>query len=437
MVVVGIALGSWEAARDARHQEALEARLLSVRRLAAGTTSLNLPWLGETSRGVDDPAADLELFAATAKTGAGTGRADLGDGEAGAVAGEAETPPAEAVEADYYQLLLDSQRSTGAITMKPGAGRIVPYFANLAAMALLDKDPGRVRAYLEWYLGRLNRPDKYGMHGTIYDYRVDQDGLERPTGVYDSADSYSATLLTLLGAYFERTRDHEFLLAHLPEIQLVASVITGLQDADGLVWAKPNRAEKYLMDNCENFRGMMDYAAILDAIGRRQEAEEARRAAGRILAGVETRLWNADRGSYDWGIYTLRVGQFTVAEVSRPSNLAAWYPDATGQIFPIVFGLLDPADPRAATLYEGLAAWHPGWVNQVKEDPHPWSILGYTAALMGDVDRAAAFTEATERVYLANEGPFSGLSWELAFYLRTVDLITGLTGTAGPGEPGP
>ncbi|HCW50712.1 MAG TPA: hypothetical protein DGR79_01395 [Clostridiales bacterium] len=340
-------------------------------------------------------------------------------------ASEVRTILPEASGPGPYELLLRCQRPSGAITTRPGGDRIVPYFANIAALALVERRPGDVKAYMEWYLAHLNRPDRWGLHGTVYDYRVTADGREVPTGTYDSADSYAATFLALLRVYLDHTGDRGFVMEHLPEIELVASVITGLQDSDGLVWATPARVEKYLMDNCENFRGLVDYAAVLSSVGREPEARAVREAAGRILAGVQGRLWNPKRGNYDWAIYTLRLGGLRIGEVSRKSSWSRWYPDSVAQVFPVISGVLEPGDPRAAALYQNLNEWHPGWVHQTKDDPHPWSVLGYAAALMGDHERAFTFVRSTAHAYMAREGPFSELSWELAYHLLTLRLLRG------------
>lgn len=329
-----------------------------------------------------------------------------------------------------YALLLKCQLPSGAIKVKPDDDRIVPYFANLAAMALVPTRPDDVKTYLEWYLAHLNRPDRFGLPGTVYDYTVDRGGLEQPTGRYDSADSYAATFLTLLRAYVDATGDREFVTANINDIALVAAVIPRLQDADGLVWATASRREKYLMDNAENYRGLNDYAEVLTGVGATGAAAAARDAARRIASGVESRLWDAKRGNYDWGIYTFWIGGHRLGELSRKSSWKSWYPDTVAQLFPVIAGLLQPSDPRAVSLYENLNTWHPGWVDQAKRDPHPWSVLGYAAAVMGDKERALAFARATSVAYLDNDGPYSGLSWELAWHLMTLRLASTLPGGA-------
>lgn len=377
--------------------------------------------------GSTNPAA-AAYDPATALSGAagdGAGSDAAGGGAASDAAGGAAGPRVDDTQSPYV-LLLESVLPSGAIKVKPDDDRIIPYFANLAAMALLPGHALEVREYLQWYLAHLNGPDRFGIDGSIYDFLVDDDGLEQPTSRYDSADSYAATFLTLLRSYVDATGDLDFARANLADIRRVASVIPRLQDSDGLVWALASRREKYLMDNAEDFRGLNDYAAVLDELGLGPEAAEPRAAAGRVRNGVETRLWDAKRGSYDWGIYTLWLGGRRIAEWDRKSSWRNWYPDTVAQVFPVITGLLAPSDPRAVSLYENLNAWHPGWVNQAKRDPNPWSVLGYAAATMGDKDRALAFARATSIVYLGTKGPYTGLSWELAWHLLTLRLVSAL-----------
>ncbi|MCL6580425.1 MAG: hypothetical protein K6U08_02260 [Firmicutes bacterium] len=327
-----------------------------------------------------------------------------------------------------HDLILASQTSSGALRLKPSDERVIPYFANLACLGLVRERPQEVRAYLEWYLGHLNRPDRAGLVGTVYDHEVDGAGEERSTGRYDSADAYAATFLTLVREYVEATGDLDFVRERLGDLTLVASVIRVLQDQDGLIWATAARREKYLMDNCECFRGLVDWAAVLETLGHDQEAADIRAAAGQVRQAVITRLWNPKLGNFDWGIYTLWLPGGRRVEITRPSSWRRWYPDAVAQLFPVVSGLLKPQDKRAKALYESFNAWHPGWVVHDKDDPHPWAIVGYAAALMGDRERAGAFARSLADGYFGSEGPFACLSWELSLYLLTVERL-------GPGAP--
>ena len=75
---------------------------------------------------------------------------------------------------------------------------IKPYFANLAAIGWLEdrtKIP-QVEAWMSWYIGHFNWPDRWGEYGTVYDYSV-SGATETSLGTFDSADSYAATFLSL------------------------------------------------------------------------------------------------------------------------------------------------------------------------------------------------------------------------------------------------
>jgi len=139
---------------------------------------------------------------------------------------------------------------------------VVPYFVNLVAMDLLPQDPGRVKRYMEWYLGHLNYPDIYGLTGTIYDYYITESS-ETPAYTYDSADSYAATFLFLTFLYTEKTGDYQFVRDNLQKLKEVAYVIAYLQDRDGLVKAVPHLNLKYLVDNIEDICGLRAFSLLL------------------------------------------------------------------------------------------------------------------------------------------------------------------------------
>ncbi|HHY94071.1 MAG TPA: hypothetical protein GX513_03535, partial [Firmicutes bacterium] len=167
--------------------------------------------------------------------------------------------------------LLACLTETGTFALAPGSDRIIPYFGNQAAVALLPEHPDKVKGHLEWYLSHLNRPDRWRLPGTVYDYTITAQG-EMPTGSYDSADAYAATFLTAVARYWQATGDTQFVTAHRDDLDLVAGVLVTLQDSDGLMWARPGHWVKYLMDNSENFQGLQDYAWLLGQLGDRKAA---------------------------------------------------------------------------------------------------------------------------------------------------------------------
>ncbi|MCL5676402.1 MAG: hypothetical protein M1602_00705 [Firmicutes bacterium] len=306
-----------------------------------------------------------------------------------------------------------SQTGQGALAQNPEQKDVVPYFANLAAMALVRANPGLAQRYMDWYLARLNRPDRFGRYGTIYDYRIEPDGREVPTYDYDSADSYAATLLSLASWYVRATGDIRWAQQHHDQLQDVAEVIVRLQDGDGLVWAKPGLGVKLLMDNSENYRGLVDWSWLLNQMGHGGEAATYRRRADWIWQGIETQLWNPWRGMYEWGL----------GGVHLPSLGPRWYPDSVSQLYPIVYGVIDPQSDRARLLYAKVMASFPRWAEGDTGDPFPWAIAAYAAVLVGDTNSAQVYLNHSAQHWppKAQRGPWYAA--ESGYLIRTVELM--------------
>jgi len=305
--------------------------------------------------------------------------------------------------------LASTQRPDGAIAFDQRGRKVIPYFSNLAALPLLDQDPAAAKRYMEWYVQRLNKPDRFGLYGTVYD-RFYDGGVERTTEDYDSADSYAATFLTLVKEYTQKTGDLEWVRSNASDVNMVAGAIIALQDSDGLVWAKSNYKMKYLMDNSENFRGLEDWAQVLEMLGRSTDAEYVHARAAMVRQGIEDVLWDNRLGRYMWA-----AGQ----NYRRVPRSNVWYPDNVAQVYPIVFGLVPPDSPRARTLYAEVARRFPQWEQYVKDDPFPWTIMAYAAAMVGDAGRASVFIDTTQRKFIAAGRPEPWHSMESAFYLLT------------------
>lgn len=309
--------------------------------------------------------------------------------------------------------LKSTQLPEGAIAQTPGHQLVIPYFANFAAGVLLTYAPGRVRDYLVWYLSNLNLPDRWGLYGTIYDFKMTAQGLV-PTMDYDSADAYAATFLSLVSRYVAVTGDEEFAREHLPALGKVASVITELQDGDGLVWAKPRHRVKYLMDNAENYRGLRDWQGLLQRLGLPEAAEQAGIYAERVRQGLEQRLYDAASGQYFWSDGWLGRRRL------RPGR---WYPDHVGQLYPLLNGMVDPADPRARLAYDRLARAFPRWQEGELPDAFPWAMVAYAAALVGQRQDAHTFLTTVAARFARDGRPYPWYILESAYTIRTIKLL--------------
>ena len=277
--------------------------------------------------------------------------------------------------------LIACQMRDGAIAQTPLGEKIVPYFSNFAAKTLVDIDPGRARHYMEWYLGHINRPDRLGLAGTVYDYELTEDGWV-PTLDYDSADSYAATFISLASHYLVRTGDRDFIQSHLNDLGLVASVMVALQDKDGLVFVTPGSTTKYLMDNCEVYRGLTDWANALLLMGRPDLASPFSDAAEKVRVGIEQVLYSPVRGQY---AHTLSwYGK-------RYPKTGRWYPDAVSQLYLITEGVLRKDDQRAYRIWSDFNEQFPAWSEGGTTDGFPWAKIALASSMMGDGDRASEF----------------------------------------------
>ncbi|HUW64241.1 MAG TPA: hypothetical protein VMW83_06050 [Spirochaetia bacterium] len=304
------------------------------------------------------------------------------------------------------QILEPGQATDGAIRSYPDQGTVKPYFANFAALALLDDPPTAplVRRYMDWYVRHLED------NGTIRDYQYDA-GSGGRTSRPDSEDAYAGTFLYLAARYHQVCPGDTWVGENLPALKKVAGVITGLMDTDGLTFALANYRVKYLMDNCEAYRGLADFAGLLAELGDDHAACFRGRAA-RIKAGIEKVLWNPRRQVY----------QPSGAGLLRPRvNWRKFYPDATCQIFPALYGLISPASPRAFQLYRDFNRYQPQWT-QIRPPDFPWVILAYWAARQGGCLRAREKLLFVQQAYVdAHAG-----SWfcaEAAFFVLTSSLL--------------
>ena len=160
-----------------------------------------------------------------------------------------------------------TKNDNGKVTMNP-------YFADFAAMALLDnaeKYADNVKAYMEWHFSHLNtkKTDYNKLDGTIYDYEITLENgrivKEESKGTYDSTDSYSATFLTVLNKYYEKTGDKEYIIQNSKDILRIADAMLATLKK-GLTFAKPDYEVMYLMDNCEVYEGCLSAVKLFDIL---------------------------------------------------------------------------------------------------------------------------------------------------------------------------
>ncbi|HEX3551822.1 MAG TPA: hypothetical protein VIA62_01160 [Thermoanaerobaculia bacterium] len=325
------------------------------------------------------------------------------------------------IDATAQWTATSSTASDGAILYT--ADKIVPYYSNLGAIGL-TKTPAyyaNVKAWMQWYLNHLNWPDKWGIYGTVYDYDVAANGAETSTNDADSTDSYAATFLSLAWAYYQtgNATAQAYVKTLDYQLDVIGGVLVQTQQADGLTWAKPDYKVKYLMDNCEVYKGLSDLASLYqNAFNDSTKASYYSAHASQVLQGIESELWNAAANDY----YTDKDeagGKGTV-------NWSTWYPDATSQLFPVLNGVIDPSSSRANQLYyTQLNGAFPNWPTLGFSDSFPWALVSDAAALMGDSGRVNTYVTTIQNRYVSQGFPWTWYCAESGWFIRVNNYMLG------------
>jgi len=298
------------------------------------------------------------------------------------------------------------QLSSGAIAEASPPVFIRPYFSNLAAMGVVaaKQHLDAVENWMCWYVEHLNATDVWNINngGTIYDYNVDGQGIETPTHDADSTDSYAATFLSLARMYFESgdTNAQAYIRSIKTNLENIADVEFRTAQADSLTVAKPDYPVRYLMDNIEVWRGLTDFALLeASAWGDAGKQRLYSAQAARIASSIESEMWNQAAGWYYTAIH--EDGS------KEAAHWAEWYPDSVAQLFPIIYGLIEPTSTRAVSLYSQFNESWPAWTTgQRGGDVFPWAMVAYAAAVMGDTARRTEYNQWVATNYPSYQWPW-------------------------------
>lgn len=295
-----------------------------------------------------------------------------------------------------YQLsyIRSLQLPSGAIKDNSGqTSKITPYFAHFAVLALLtdpsDENLMAAENYMKWYFSKLNgevtdfRDDE--IPGSVYDYFAPD---ETTQGNYDSVDSYAATFLEIAMRYASISAENiQWLKQYKSQVSLVASAmmktidmpgnsLPGGSQNDWLSIAHYRYIIKYLMDNSEvnmgikaaiwlKQNGLLDTDVDLDALLENN------------TAAVRS-LYNEANQNYDYA-------------KGNESDWNVFYPGATAQLYPCLFGVTSPLESRSRQMYEKFNSFYPEWSSGKTYDTYPWTMIVYAAAVMNDKERTDAY----------------------------------------------
>ncbi len=314
------------------------------------------------------------------------------------------------------------------------------YFANLGLTGFVEHMPDEVKNYMALYLSMMDRDARiadlyFPVAGGVVDYGRYE---TRPNGVgqlSDSDDSYAATFLSLVARYRQVTCDDAWVRANLPRLkQIAANNLLRSQWPNGLVHVFQDAAAypgAYLEDNAEVYKGLVDFARLLRALGEAAAADEHEAAARRIAQAIQSRLY------FDsWPAACPNPAGFAViwssADFDAKGNCLnatlKMYPDGVSQVFPQVFGVPLPAAQYAAG-WNFLDTRFPNFTEPLDGLPpypdhdDPWTLLGYAAALDGRTEVARRMLSLTETVHRTDPARVHLNDW--GFYRRTQLLLAG------------
>jgi hypothetical protein len=317
--------------------------------------------------------------------------------------------------AEIKALRIPSGPYKGGYELAPN-GKLNWYFANLGLLPLVrvlgaaDLDT-YVRTYLDLYLASLEA------NGSIQDVELPY-GRANPSVfkkvLSDSDDAYAATFLSLAARYVSTSGNWTWWEANKAKLKTVAYrnlALTTKPSGLTAVFQSPRSQTNslgYLMDNCEGYRGLRDFAAILRGRSELLDANYYDLLATNTAQGIRNLLYN------------LNAKCFLASDASAVPG-KVFYPDTSCQVYPQVFGVAE-LEPLFANGWTYLNTQSPGWETG-KYDPFPWAVLGYAAALRGQTVQAKTQLASIEKIFVANRSLVT--INELGFYLRTRAVLDG------------
>jgi len=305
------------------------------------------------------------------------------------------------------------QLSNGAIPMyggDTGETTIVPYFSSITATAIIKYDKSEssletAKKYFDWYFAHLNEDESIGV-GTIYDYKalIEERNIidEWSKGSFDSADSYAALFLSSLWEYVIAGGDREYIIEHEEQIEIIIELLTSLIDDDGLACVSYKNKTKYLMDNCETALGLYSASKLMDEIFAKQyklfsyqrwemiiKIIELKVKRNNLIKAININLWDAVNQRY-------AIAKNGNGNILYVENYDKFYPNAIAQIFPIIYGVINPKSLRAEKLYDEFCTnfeWEDISHYKNEQSSFYWAVTAYCGAVMGDDVRVNRYIE--------------------------------------------
>lgn len=319
------------------------------------------------------------------------------------------------VVATIKSLRIPTGPYAGGYEMAPN-GRLNWYFTQLGLIPIVqylnaaDLDL-YIRTYLDLYLRSLT--SIYSIDDINFPFgRANTSIFEKVPS--DSDDSYAATLLSLTARYLRASGNWAWWDANKARLKEVAYrnlAMTIKRDGLTSVFQAPRSSTNsigYLMDNCEVYRGLRDYASLLRDRGELADANYYDSFGTTIATSISKLLFSTASNAF----------KISDANVNAETT---FYAGTTCQVFPEAFGMTELAS-RFSAGWAYLNTYTPNWQDG-RYDPYPWAVLGCVAAQRGQVTQARAQLTSIENKFISNR-PLITIN-ELGFYQRNVSILAG------------
>ncbi len=250
--------------------------------------------------------------------------------------------------------------------------------------------------FVDFWMSYQNKePDRFGVAGTFYDKYIDQSGnvkdyhytkevsLSNAGGPgYDASDADGPVIAWAAWEYYQMTGRTSFLEKYRDNFKLILKSIEATKDPeDSLTWCHPNWQFKYLMDVCEVWAFLGSLENIFGVLSEKQLSEYCGKWRSEMAKSIDS-WWNAQGQWYHW--YRDNRGNF-----NEKLDWSKWYPDAAEQIWPLLWDVTSPSEPKSIAVWKSFNTNISDWF---KSDVD-WPAAGYVAVKMGDYDKAFSHTK--------------------------------------------
>lgn len=292
--------------------------------------------------------------------------------------------------------------------------QVSAYPVNLGLVGALNVSPAVLPVAEGWLRWQARHIATTGpQRGVVMDHWVRAGSFEEsscPPGIearlclhVDAFDSTAASTLLLADAYLR----HGGRVALLREpamraaLEAAAAALRDLGTAEGLTLALPGHRVAYTMDAVEVIAGWRAWARLQErAYAEPAAAVLSLAQAQRAQAAMDTRLWDAARGSW-------RVSAGGPAPDRR-----RWYPDTVAQSWPLLWSAEPGTRLRDAGAWQqAVAAWQRPAVHWADHRADPagfaWPAAAVAALCIGEPGAARRWVARARERWMNPQDPFA------------------------------